>query len=102
MKFLVQEEVLETVGNKPVPPAEMVPDEQYRAACRVDAALKNNIIEMPPEPGPCIKAEEPDKEWYMSRFYYHFELITGTSDLGGLRYESGITGSPPSSAGLKC
>ena len=102
MKLFVQEEIVETIGNEPIPPAEVVAYEQYRPAGRIDAALERDIIEMTLQSGPRIIAEEPDKEGNMSRFYNHFELLTGTSDFTGLRYKSGTRGNPPSSAGLNC
>jgi hypothetical protein len=52
MKFLVQQEVIQAVGNESVPPAEVVPDKQYGPAGRIHIALKPDIMKVPPETGP--------------------------------------------------
>lgn len=100
MKFLLQEQVIQAICDKTVPPAEVIPDQKHRSSGCVHGALEPDILEMPLQAGPGIEAEKPDKESYMPCLYYHFDTVTGTSDPAGLRYDSGITGNPPSSDGL--
>ena len=83
MKLPAKEQIVNTVCNKPVPPAEAVADKQNRSSPGDSAAYKLNIAEMFLQASACTEAEEPNKQGLMSRFYYHFNY--GASDMGGLR-----------------
>ena len=100
MELLLEAEVVEAIGDEPVPPAEVVTYQEHGAVYSIGAAVELNTVKMPFQANPRVEAEETDKEGNMSGLYYHFGLLTGTREPGGLRYRSGITGRPPSSAGL--
>ena len=82
MEFFMQEEIVEPVRNKSVPPAEVVADHQHWPACCVQADVKFNAVKMTLQSILRITAEESYKERGMPCFYLFLMLIS-TSEFAG-------------------
>jgi len=66
VKPFTEAKVIEPVSDEPVPPAEMVTDQEHRPACGICSAIKLNVVKIAFQAIPRVETDEADKEWYMS------------------------------------